>query len=493
MKLYERKLLTVGECDYRVIEESGCGCQGKKIRCLLRKGKSERDVYDVQQSDCLECLCRKEVGRGKPVDSDIAVAAGNPRDEAGHTVPPGPHSGDGAAGREPVVSVKAVQSDAEQEVLRMEREVQKLWFDIRVMTNWRHPKHEQDKKNLGNSRKGGGFPPTPSGPGFPCSDGMPATIYWNPPVDTGDGVGGGYPPISLTLDPGGGSYSGSGLQYLPGNACGCTGGGPYGFPIPDVPVTVSYSPTGVHVTFFAGADGCPTNPTLDPTGSPSGFDMPPPPFTGDFFCSAGSPDDFFSDGSGPTFTPGDGSPPCKMGWPSGGEGEFYGGNRTVGDCYIPRTVFLKIYNTSDNSLVDSVTMHFAGTWGGSPSLGTHDGEQYWQGTSDFTSTEFPVGTCPSKTATVTFIMFLSTGHNVTLYVHWPFGSHVCDDTVTRNCFGFGSDSSNTADWQTWGASYACFSFTLNAGHTPSGGHIVTCGTASPYDCGTNNLYLTGNS
>lgn len=379
----------------------------------------------------------------------------------------------------------------EQEVLRLERELSQLWRDVNLVASFRSPYTEQTQASLTGTVKGGGVPSGPSGPnGFGCDGGMPTTVYWYPPITTDnawDGTGTGTV-VSLTYDPSTNTYSGSGTANI-ANACGCSGSS--GFGETDVPVQISYSPTGVTTNFWTDSSGCPKSLADAPSGHYNSFHSSPPTFSSDG-CDTGNPLNMLTDPAVPDDASA-GTPACKMGYQPGGPGDaFYGGGITQTGCYIPRTLYLKIYRTSDNSLVTSSPLHFAGNWDGSVDLVGRNGNQYWTGHASVTAGTYgspPPGTgCPSETANVTFIAFFESGSG-TIYAHWPFASHLCPDSVTRNCFGFGSDSTNDADWQNWSGGYGCFPFYLNRRSIPSDGHIGACGTASPFDCSLNALYM----
>ena|ERR1700687_763611 len=60
MKRYDQLLQVVRECDYRVLEAPGCGCQAAQARCLMARGGAHWDRHEVNPRDCLECTKRKE-------------------------------------------------------------------------------------------------------------------------------------------------------------------------------------------------------------------------------------------------------------------------------------------------------------------------------------------------------------------------------------------------------------------------------------------------
>lgn len=479
-----RPLQTVYACDYRVLEAPReCGCQGPRIRCLLGNGTWDADRHDVTNSDCL--ICMKGGENGRTMDANPSSPARGDRTTDGDRGAPEANRGDRAAGSKPVVSV-VNENGLEQEILRLEREVQQLWVDVRLAMNFRSPYTEQNQTSLSNSLKGGGFPVGPSGPnGFGCDGGMPNTIYWYPPIttdDAWDGTGTGSV-VSLTYDAPTNTYSGSGTANIP-SACGCTGSSFFGEL--NVPVQITYTPTGVTTSFWTDGSGCPKSLADAPGGHYDSFHSSPPSFSSGV-CDLSNPLNMLTQPASPDDTSA-GTPACKMGYTPGDGDTFYGGGITQTGCYIPRSLYLKIYKTSDNSLVDSSPLHFAGNWDGSVNLVARNGQQYWTGTSSYTYNMSPAGTCPTETANITFIAFFESGSG-TVYAHWPFASHLCADSVTRNCYGFGSDSTNDSDWQVWGLGYGCFPFYANRRSTPSGGHITTCGTASPFDCTVNALYM----
>lgn len=52
-----RTLLTIYDCDYRVLEAvRECGCQPNLTRCLLSRGDNPRDRNEVTTSNCIRCV-----------------------------------------------------------------------------------------------------------------------------------------------------------------------------------------------------------------------------------------------------------------------------------------------------------------------------------------------------------------------------------------------------------------------------------------------------
>lgn len=74
MTKYESLIYAVRSCDYRVTDESACGCESGQIRCLLGRGTWDKDRHQVNTNDCLECTKGGENGRA--LDKTAQVTAG---------------------------------------------------------------------------------------------------------------------------------------------------------------------------------------------------------------------------------------------------------------------------------------------------------------------------------------------------------------------------------------------------------------------------------
>ena len=147
--LYTEKLSVVSECDYRYVENrAACGCNQANVRCLLGLGPNPRDVNEVSLSDCL--LCTKNGGKanGRVMDADPQIAAGDDgaKDHHLRVTGAGSRRSNSRCGalvpvtRPWVLREPVAESGVEREVLRLERSLARLWFDVRNMVNFRgHP------------------------------------------------------------------------------------------------------------------------------------------------------------------------------------------------------------------------------------------------------------------------------------------------------------------------------------------------------------------
>jgi hypothetical protein len=320
VKRYDELLQVVRECDYRVLEAPGCGCQAAQARCLMARGGAHWDRYEVNPHDCLECT-KKEENDGRVVAEDSEASEGDDGDEDDHLRAPGADRGDGAAKRQLVVPVN--EGPVEREVLRLERELQQLWFDIRNIQNFRGPPIEQGLASLFNTLKnlgGGGFHPG----SFGCDGGMPATLNWSDPV-FGNGT--------LTYSAATNCYSsGPTLVNVPPACDGsCPGAN-------NVPMQVNYCPDGVTTSFKCDGSGCPTSGSItDSMGC--NFGWPAPTI---LICDTVTPSNTTSNPTSPNDVS-NGSPANKMGYcPPNDVASFGPGKPGASECpTIPRTVYLK--------------------------------------------------------------------------------------------------------------------------------------------------------
>ena len=54
-----KTLLTIYDCDYRVLEAvRACGCQPHLMRCLLARGEDPRDRNEISTGDCVRCVTK---------------------------------------------------------------------------------------------------------------------------------------------------------------------------------------------------------------------------------------------------------------------------------------------------------------------------------------------------------------------------------------------------------------------------------------------------
>ena len=218
--------------------------------------------------------------------------------------------------REPVA-----ESGVEREVLRLERELARLWFDVRNMVNFRMPPLDQGLASLGDTLLGSGgpsFPPDPTG--FGCDGFMPTTLIWHDPY---------FGDQSMTYNPNTGQYESDPDTFDYDSCCGCDAAS-------NVPVQWTYSTTGVTMKYKGDGGGCPTS------GSPGDNLNQNVPFNnnGISFCTTDpgefgtNPMDPVNDDSGPgciiySCTP---DPFGTLDTPVSG----------VSPCtYIPRTLYFK--------------------------------------------------------------------------------------------------------------------------------------------------------
>lgn len=319
MKRYDQLLQVVRECDYRVLEAPGCGCQAAQARCLMARGGAHWDRHEVNPHDCLECTKREEED-GRVVAEDSKAAKGDDGDEDYHNGSPSADSGDGAAKRITLVPVS--EGGIEREILRLERELQQLWFDIRNIQNFRGPPIEQGGAALFNTLKnlGGGSPFHPGD--FGCPGGMPATLNWSDPV-FGNGT--------LTFNSGTNCYSsGPTLVDVPPACDGsCPGAS-------NVPMQVDYCPDGVTTSFKCDGSGCPTSGSItDSLGC--NFGWPPPTI---LTCDTITPANTTSNPTSPNDVS-NGSPANKMGYCPPNDVASFGPTKPETGCpTVPRTLYM---------------------------------------------------------------------------------------------------------------------------------------------------------
>ena len=391
MKKHEHLLEVMRECDYRVVEGPAvCGCSPPETRCLLGKGGWPRDPHLVNPNDCLNCTKGGENGRALAKDTPAPKRNDGAKDtDHGASVE---NRRNGTAIGQSLVPLSA-ESGIEREILRLERELQQLWFDVRNIQNYRGPAVEQGLASLFDTLGTGfGFPSTPTG--FGCDGGMPLTLYWSDSVYPYDSSGN---PITLTYNPSTGNYEGSFLGDSPA-ACGCSGD-------TNVPISISYSPSGVSMTYNGDGSCCPTSSS----GSSCTNNFPPPSV---FVCDLSDSSNFSTDMSSPSDGSGAGTNSCKLGYTPDDGTSFNGGPINASGCYIPRTLFWR------DSSYGIWTLHYDSVNG------------WWRTTKNITAPA--CGSCSSVSVPVRVTFTSGGGGNIGVSGPYNYTTHCPDPSGTAD-------------------------------------------------------------